>query len=187
VPWDFEAISQWVPREGIKLAAQVLSREAQRSPPDTVILVHWYLIAGRLHFVLGHREESRQAYRQLLDELATQQRALSRGVSWNWNIRMAAAKAGLGRIDEALEHLKVAEPRLHSPSARDDYLERVAEVAVLTGRPDAAFTALDEMISRGRRFTPALLRVEPFYKPLQRDPRFDALLQKPEPIQPGIP
>ena len=187
VPWDFEAISQWVPREGIKLAAQVLSREAQRSPPDTVILVHWYLIAGRLHFVLGHREESRQAYRQLLDELATQQRALSRGVSWNWNIRMAAAKAGLGRVDEALEHLKVAEPRLHSPSARDDYLERMAEVAVLTGRPDAAFTALDEMISRGRRFTPALLRVEPFYKPLQRDPRFDALLQKPEPIQPGIP
>ena len=184
VPWDFEAISQWVPREGLKLAEQVLSREAQKSPPDTVIRVHWYLIAGRLHFVLGHREESRQAYRQLLDELAIQQRELSRGVSWNWNIRMAAAKAGLGRIDEALEHLKVAEPQLHSPSARDDYLERVAEVAVLSGRPEAAFSALSELIIRGRRFTPALLRVEPFYESLYRDPRFEALL---EPIQPGTP
>ena len=130
------------------------------------------------------REESRQAYRQLLDELAIQQRELSRGVSWNWNIRMAAAKAGLGRIDEALEHLKVAEPQLHSPSARDDYLERVAEVAVLSGRPEAAFSALSELIIRGRRFTPALLRVEPFYESLYRDPRFEALL---EPIQPGTP
>jgi hypothetical protein len=63
----------------------------------------------------------------------------------------------------------------------------MAEVAVLTDRPDEAFSALGELISRGRRFTPALLRVEPFYNSLHRDPRFEALLEKPEPIQPGIP
>jgi serine/threonine protein kinase len=187
VPWDFEAISQWVPNEGLRLAAQVLSREAQKSPPDTVIRAHWYLIAGRLHFVLGHREESRQAYRQLLDELAPQQQYVASRVPAHWNMRMAAAKAGLGRRDEALEHMRAAEPLLQAPSARDDYLERMAEVAVLTDRPDEAFSALGELIARGRRLTPALLRVEPFYKSLRRDPRFEALLEKPEPIQPGIP
>jgi TolB-like protein/Tfp pilus assembly protein PilF len=188
LPSDFEAISQWVPSEGLKLAAQVLSREAQRSAPDTLLRARWYHISGRLHFVLGHREESRQAYRQLLDELSTQQQdAARRGVSEFWNMRMAAAKAGVGRIDEALEHLRVAEPLLHAPSARDEYLERMAEVGVLTGRHDAAFAALEELIARGRRFTPSLLRVEPFYKSLRRDPRFDSLLVKPDLIQLGIP
>jgi len=184
-PWDFETVSQWVPNQGLKLAAQVLSRAAQEKPPDTLLRQHWYLILGRLHFVLSHRDESRLAYRQLLDELATQKEyAASRGVLGQWNMRMAVAKAGLGRIEEAREYLGAAEPLALTPSAIDEYFERQAEVAVLTNRPDAAFSALDKLILRRRRLTPALLRVEPFYNSLRRDQRFHALLEKPEPTPP---
>ena len=188
VPSDFEAISQWVPREGVKLAAVVLSHEERQFAPDAVTLQHWHLVSGRLHFILGQREESRSAYRQLLDELAPQEQEASiRGLVDHWNMRMAVAKAGVGLAAAALEHLKAAERLLRTPHARDEYFERSAEVAVLTNRPDAAFAALGELIARRRRFTAALLRVEPFYASLRRDPRFEALLEEPEPISPGIP
>jgi serine/threonine protein kinase/Tfp pilus assembly protein PilF len=188
VPWDFEAISRWLPKEGLRLAAQVLSREAQGSTPDTLLRQHWYHIEGRLHFIVGEGEESRRAYRQLFDELATQEEyALSRGVAEQWNMAMATAKAGLGQTDEAFEHLKVAEPLLHTPSARDEYLEVLAEVAVLTDQADAAFPALGELLARHRRLTPALLRVDPFYASLRGDPRFDTLIEEPERVEFGIP
>jgi eukaryotic-like serine/threonine-protein kinase len=188
VPYDFECISRWLPERGLKLATQVLAHETHGSVPDPLVLQHWYLLSGRLQFILGHHEESRAAYRHALEELSSQgPYAASRGLAAQWNSNMAVAKAGLGRTDEALDHLRAAAALLHTPRGRDEYLERSAEVAMLTAQPDAAFSALDELIARHRRFTPAILRVDPLYAPLRPDPRFEALREKPEAFQSGVP
>jgi tetratricopeptide (TPR) repeat protein len=188
VPYDFEGISRWLPERGLKLATQVLAHETHGSVPDPLVLQHWYLLSGRLQFILGHHEESRAAYRHALEELSSQgPYAASRGLAAQWNSNMAVAKAGLGRTDEALDHLRAAAALLHTPRGRDEYLERSAEVAMLTAQPDAAFSALDELIARHRRFTPAILRVDPLYAPLRPDPRFEALREKPEAFQSGVP
>ena len=100
---------------------------------------------------------------------------------------MAVAKAGLGLKFEALQYLQEAEGFVYTPHGRDEFLERSAEVAVLTGDSSAAFSALSELIARHRRFTSALVRVEPFYASLRSDRRFEALVEKPEPIQTGVP
>jgi hypothetical protein len=96
-------------------------------------------------------------------------------------------QAGLGLKSEALEYLRQAEGLVSTPRSRDEFLERSAEVAVLTRDPSAAFFALGELIDRHRRFTAALLRVEPFYASLRSDRRFEALVEKPETTQPGVP
>jgi eukaryotic-like serine/threonine-protein kinase len=188
VPYDFEAISRWLPERGLKLATQVLAHEARESVPDTLILQDWYLLSGRLQFILGHHEESRAAYLHAFEELSSQgPYAASRGLAAQWNSNLAVAKAGLGRTNEALDHLRAAAALLHTPGGRDEYLERSAEVSMLTGQPDTAFSALEELIARHRRFTPAILRVDPLYAPLRLDPRFAALQEKPDGIQSGVP
>ncbi len=189
VPYDFEAISRWLPDRGLRLAAQVLAHEASESAPDTLILQHWYLISGRLQFTLGHREAARAAYTRALDEFATQESyAIARGVAGQWHLGVAVAEAGLGRATDAQEHLRIAQPLLKTPRGRDEYLERSAEVAVLTNQPDAAFASLGELLSRRRRFTAAVARADPFYSSLRSNPRFEAFQEKPpETVQIGVP
>ena len=188
VPFDFECVSRWMPTQGLKLAAQVLAHQASKPEPDLLIQERWHLISGRLHFILSHREASRAAYSEALAVLSKRrERAVALGNAAEWSTSIALAKAGLGLKAEALECLREAEGQIHTPRARDEYLERTAEVAVLTGDSSAAFTALGALIGRHRGFTAALLRVEPFYASLRSDPRFDALVENPEPIQSGVP
>jgi len=188
VPYEFEALARWHPPQGLKLASQVLTHEAAQPEPNLVFQEHWYLISGRLHFILGLREESRSAYSEALNVLSKRrEHAAARGLTAQWRMSMALAKAGLGLKFEALRYLQEAEGFVYTPHSRDEFLERSAEVAVLTGDSSAAFSALSELIARNRRFTAALLRVEPFYASLRSDRRFEALVETPEPIQTGVP
>jgi serine/threonine protein kinase/tetratricopeptide (TPR) repeat protein len=182
VPYEFEALARWHPPQGLKLAAQVLTHEALQPEADLLFQERWYLISGRLHFILGHREESRSAYSEALGVLSKRREwAVARGFTAQWRMSMALAKAGLGLKFEALRYLQEAEGFVYTPHGRDEFLERSAEVAVLTGDSSAALSALSELIARHRRFTAALLRVEPFYASLRSDPRFRALVEEPEP------
>ena len=188
VPYEFEALARWHPLQGLKLAAQVLTHEAGQPEPNLVFQEHWYLISGRLHFILGQREESRSAFSEALTALSKRrEHAVARGLTAQWRMSMAVAKAGLGLKFEALQYLQEAEGFVYTPHGRDEFLERSAEVAVLTGDSSAALSALSELIARHRRFTSALVRVEPFYASLRSDRRFEALVEKPEPIQTGVP
>jgi len=188
VPYEFEALARWHPLQGLKLAEQVLTHEAGQPEPDLLFQERWYLISGRLHVILGQREKSRSAYSEALVVLAKRREwALAKGLAAQWRMSMALAKAGLGLKFEALRYLQEAEGFVSTPHARDEFLERSAEVAVLTGDSSAAFSALSELIARHRRFTAALLRVEPFYASLRSDPRFHALVSDVEPISTGVP
>ena len=65
-------------------------------------------------------------------------------------------------------------------------IETLARVAAQTGEPDRAIAALEQVLSipgtgaldRYMPLTPALLRLDPMFDPLRRDPRFQKLCEQ---------
>ena len=66
-------------------------------------------------------------------------------------------------------------------------LEILARVAAQMGEPDRAISALQKVLSvpytglAGIPLTPALLRLDPMFDPLRKDPRFQKLAASPAP------
>ncbi len=67
-------------------------------------------------------------------------------------------------------------------------IEILARVAARTGEPDRAIAALQKLLSipyaaaqAGTPLTPALLRLDPMFDPLRKDPRFQKLAASPAP------
>src|SRR5436305_8790083 len=67
-------------------------------------------------------------------------------------------------------------------------IEILARVASRAGEPDRAITALQKLLSipyngalAAAPLTPALLRLDPMFDPLRKDPRFQKLAASPAP------
>ena len=71
-------------------------------------------------------------------------------------------------------------PRI-SPVAKDYnngpyYLYLLARTYLLVGRPDDALGALETLVKVPYHITPGWLRVDPTWKPLKGNPRFERLI-----------
>jgi TolB-like protein len=60
-------------------------------------------------------------------------------------------------------------------------IEILARVAARMGEPDRAIAALQRLLSIPGPLTPALLRLDPMFDPLRKDPRFQKLVASPAP------
>jgi len=68
-------------------------------------------------------------------------------------------------------------------------IETLARVAAQMGEPDRAIAALQQVLSvpgtgaleKYMPLTPALLRLDPMFDPLRKDPRFQKLIASPRP------
>ena len=99
----------------------------------------------------------------------------------------ANAQAGLGLKAAALESLRQA---MSTTPARRDAFERprgdvvMAEIQTLTGGDAQAIAALRRLLTMppgsvgSMLVTPALLRIDPTWDPLRKDPRFQVLLKQ---------
>ena len=93
---------------------------------------------------------------------------------------VALSYAGLGEKDKAL-----AEAREAVTDFQDDALDKpaaeivLAQVEAQVGDVDGAIAALPHLLEVPNGVTPGLLRLDPYWDPLRKDPRFQKLCQEP--------
>jgi TolB-like protein/Flp pilus assembly protein TadD len=94
---------------------------------------------------------------------------------------LGIAYAGLGRGEEAIregrrgiEMLPVSRDAMTGP----DRVRDMARIYVMVGDHEAAIDQLDYLLSIPSQVSVNLLQVDPFWAPLRRYPRFQALLEK---------
>jgi serine/threonine-protein kinase len=93
--------------------------------------------------------------------------------------RLGVAYAGLGRRDDAIHSAKRAVELL--PITKEAYrgsviLLELARVQVMTGDLDPAIDILSQLLSVPSIISAPDLRVDPFWRPLQDNPKFEAML-----------
>lgn len=89
--------------------------------------------------------------------------------------------AKLGRKDDAVNAAKrFLESSRHPRDATAEAFANqfLAEVYLMVGESDAALEQLEWLLSHPSFLSVPLLRVDPLWDPLRRDPRFQALLAK---------
>jgi len=89
--------------------------------------------------------------------------------------------AGLGRKQEAIAEGKRAIELL--PESQDALdgprcTASLAQIYALTGEADEAFRLIDHLLSVPNGLTIPLLKLDPIWDPLRKDPRFQALIDK---------
>jgi Flp pilus assembly protein TadD len=89
--------------------------------------------------------------------------------------------AGLSRKEDAIkegrkavELLPESEDAVDGPKAA----AALAEIYAWVGEPDEAFRLLDHLLTVPNGLTVSLLKLDPVWDPLRKDPRFQALIDK---------
>jgi serine/threonine-protein kinase len=89
--------------------------------------------------------------------------------------------AALGQKDAAISEGKRATELL--PESQDAYdgpqiSAALAEIYAWVGEQDQAFRLLDHLLQTPNGITVSLLKLDPVWDPLRKDPRFQALIDK---------
>ena len=96
--------------------------------------------------------------------------------------------AGLGRKEEAIKEGKRAVELL--PEAQDaldgpEVAVVLAQIYAWTGEHDQAFELLDHLLQVPNSLTVPILKLDPVWDPLGKDPRFEKLIASPAPKTAG--
>ncbi len=184
----YQAILERRPQEIIPWLTQILVK------PDSAL--GYYV--GELRFYLGWAQEvagdhagAWESWQQARSEL---ERFLKEQPE-NYNLLgdLALVETGLGNKTAALalaERAMAANPVEKDPLDGPAPIEILARVAAQAGEPERAVAALEKLLSIPYEgalpsgnvpLTPALLRLDPMFDPLQNDPRFQKLISEPHP------
>lgn len=99
----------------------------------------------------------------------------------NTHARLAEALAWLGQKDAAFAEIKRAQELL--PETKDAFegpqiTQTMAEIHAIFGDASGAISVLDGLLRRPSPITVAILKLNPVWDPIRKDPRFQALLEK---------
>jgi len=99
----------------------------------------------------------------------------------NSHARLAEALAWLGQKDAAFAEIKRAQELL--PETKDAFegpqiTQTMAEIYAIFGDAGGAISVLDGLLQRPSPVTVAVLKLNPVWDPIRKDPRFQALIDK---------
>jgi hypothetical protein len=149
--------------------------EATPTPTDPSRKVRFY--NAKMLLAL-YRKDSASAL-SMADSVLSLTRVLPTGGTSNFRPIFAQAYAVRGEKTRAMDDAKKMVEG--APFSRDAVfatgrLENLVNVAVLAGDNDVAFSTLQRLFAMPANISRAYVRVHPFYEPLRRDPRFQALV-----------
>ena len=159
-------------------------REALKIPDATLApypgaVCGKYSVIGAAKRGLNDEAGSREAFqkaKQDAEQLIKQNPGQANAIA-----TLAEMQAWLGEKDAALAGLKQAQEIL--PLSKDAFggmeiMQMAAEIYTILGDTDKALATLDEMLQKPSPMTVQILKVNPMWDPLRKDPRFQALLDK---------
>src|SRR5467141_2429402 len=137
------------------------------------------LLEGTLYLYQGDKEKARIAYehaRAVAEKLVREapQDSARHG-------QLGVVLAALGQKEEAINEGKRAVELL--PESQDAFdgpqgTAALAQIYAWTGEFDEAFRLLDHLLNVQNGLTVPMLKLEPMWDPLRKDPRFQALIDK---------
>ena len=159
-------------------------REAQKIPDGTLAsypgaVCGKYSVIGAAKRGLNDEPGAREAFlkaKQDAEQLLKQNPGQANAIA-----TLAEAQAWLGEKEAALAGIKQAQEIL--PISKDAFggmeiMQTAAEIYTILGDTDKAIATLDEMLQKPSPMTVQLLKINPIWDPLRKDPRFQKLLEK---------
>jgi predicted Zn-dependent protease len=147
---------------------------AFRDDPRTVAYLGWIQIWA------NRKDEARATFEKAVRLFKPTPDAVVPVDTREFPIFVALAYTGLGEKEKAL-----AEAQRAVADYKDDSLVRpfaeqtLAQIEAYFGDADSAIAAIPHLLEVPEGITLALLRLDPFWDPLRKDPRFDKLCQEP--------
>jgi serine/threonine-protein kinase len=145
-----------------------------RDDPRTVSYLGWIQIWA------NHKEDARATLQRAVGLFKPTPDAIVPVDTRGFPFYLALAYAGLGEKEKAL-----AEARRAVTDYKDDSLDRplaeqtLAQIEAYFGDADSAIAAIPHLLEVPEGITPAMLRLDPLWDPLRKDPRFEKLSQEP--------
>jgi TolB-like protein/Tfp pilus assembly protein PilF len=168
----------------LRRQSQDAAREAENIPDATLekypgATCGKYTTLGAARRGMHDEAGSRQAFlkaKELAEEMVKQNPGEAAAHS-----QLAEILAWLGEKDAALATIKQAQEML--PESKDAFggpeiTQTAAEVYTILGDADKAVTTLDGLLQKPSPITVAILKLNPIWDPLRKDPRFQALIDK---------
>jgi TolB-like protein len=130
---------------------------------------------------VGKTAEAHATYELVIQEIKPSPEAIVLVDQTFLPCALALAYAGLGDKDKAL-----AQAREAVLDYQDDCIDKpqaeivLAQVEAQVGDVDAAIAALPHLLEVPAGITPGLLRIDPMWDPLRKDPRFAKLIAEPQ-------
>jgi TolB-like protein/cytochrome c-type biogenesis protein CcmH/NrfG len=159
-------------------------REAEKVPDGTLAaypgsICGKYSAIGAAKHALHDEAGAREAFlkaKQDAEQLVKQNPGQANAIA-----SLAEVQAWLGEKDAALAGIKQAREIL--PETKDafggmDITQMAAEIYTILGDTDKALATLDGMLQKPSSMTVQVLKVNPMWDPLRKDPRFQAMLDK---------
>jgi hypothetical protein len=153
-------------------------------------LVEQLICLGWAQEVAGDHAAAQESWRQARSELES----LLKEQTKNYILIGDLALTNMGLGDKAValalaERAMAAMPIEKDAKTGPTPIEILARVAAQVGEPDRAIAALQKLLSipysgplaSNVPLTPALLRLDPMFDPLRKDPRFEKLVASPAP------
>ena len=136
-------------------------------------------LEGVLYFLQGDNEKAQAAFERA--RIVAERLVRDAPDDWSRHAQLGAVFAGLGKKEEAIKEGRKAVELL--PESQDAFdgpqaTESLAEIYAWVGEHDEAIRLLDHLLAVPSGVSVWMLKLDPAWDPLRKDPRFQALIDK---------